>query len=263
MPRFCLTRLRAPTAGREPARTRRVRSKAGVRRPAGSRHPSPGAEDPCPRCTSTTRRCCGRPPRRTARAVRCCCSCTATTRTRATCSGSPLPPARAGDRIAARADLSPGYGHAWFPLLAEGREQALEAAAAATDAILAWLDRAAPDAGADRPARLLAGRRDGARAAAPRPRAVRVRGEPRRASRCRANATGDERMSQLAPPVFWGRGTADGVIADGCRRAHAGVAAAHVDARRAHLRGRRALDRPTASSRDVAAFIRGAVRDGA
>ena len=98
----------------------------------------------------------------------------------------PLEPAIAS----LRAPLYTGYGHAWFPLLVDGvPELSVEAADAATDAILAWLDRAAPDAG---PIGLLGfsqGGGDGPRTAAPRPRPVRVRGEPRRVRAARANAT--------------------------------------------------------------------------
>ena len=133
----------------------------------------------------------------------------------------PLEPAIAS----LRAPLYTGYGHAWFPLLADGAELAaqasdaatddvklsVEAADAATDAILAWLDRAAPDAG---PIGLLGFSQGGAMALELLRRApdrfafaVSLAGFALPGER-----DGDERMSQLAPHVFWGRGTADGVI---------------------------------------------------
>ena len=133
----------------------------------------------------------------------------------------PLEPAIAS----LRAPLYTGYGHAWFPLLVDGVELSVEAADgatdgvelsveaadAATDAILAWLDRAAPDAG---PIGLLGFSQGGAMALELLRRApdrfafaVSLAGFALPGER-----DGDERMSQLAPHVFWGRGTADGVI---------------------------------------------------
>lgn len=119
----------------------------------------------------------------------------------------PLEPAIAS----LRAPLDTGYGHAWFPLLAEGADLSLAAADAATDAILAWLDRAAPDAG---PIGLLGFSQGGAMALELLRRApdrfafaVSLAGFALPGERA-----GDDRMSQLAPHVFWGRGTADGVI---------------------------------------------------
>lgn len=119
----------------------------------------------------------------------------------------PLEPAIAS----LRAPLDTGYGHAWFPLLAEGADLSVAAADAATDAILAWLDRAAPDAG---PIGLLGFSQGGAMALELLRRApdrfafaVSLAGFALPGERA-----GDDRMSQLAPHVFWGRGTADGVI---------------------------------------------------
>jgi phospholipase/carboxylesterase len=54
----------------------------------------------------------------------------------------PLEPAIAS----LRAPIFTGYGHAWFPLMSEGVDLSVDAADASTDAILDWLDRAAPDA---------------------------------------------------------------------------------------------------------------------
>ena len=53
----------------------------------------------------------------------------------------PLEPAIAS----LRAPSFTGYGYAWFPLLAQGHEQALAAAAASTEAIIDWLERVAPE----------------------------------------------------------------------------------------------------------------------
>jgi phospholipase/carboxylesterase len=119
----------------------------------------------------------------------------------------PLEPAIAS----LRAPLYTGYGHSWFPLLAEDAEHSLEGADAATDAILDWLDRAAPDAG---PIGLLGFSQGGAMAL------ELLRRAPERFAFAVSLAgfalpgkrDGDERMSQLAPHVFWGRGTVDGVI---------------------------------------------------
>lgn len=119
----------------------------------------------------------------------------------------PLEPAIAS----LRAPIFTGYGHAWFPLLGEGVEQALEAADAATDAILAWIDRAAPDASA---IGLLGFSQGGAMALELLRRAperfafaVNLSGFSLPGER-----EGDPRLAALATPVFWGRGTADGVI---------------------------------------------------
>jgi phospholipase/carboxylesterase len=119
----------------------------------------------------------------------------------------PLEPAIAS----LRAPLYTGYGHSWFPLLAEDAEHSLEGADAATDAILDWLDRAAPDAG---PIGLLGFSQGGAMAL------ELLRRAPERFAFAVSLAgfalpgerDGDERMSQLAPHVFWGRGTVDEVI---------------------------------------------------
>ena len=119
----------------------------------------------------------------------------------------PLEPAIAS----LRAPLYTGYGHAWFPLVAEGAELSVEGADAATDAILDWLDRAAPGAG---PIGLLGFSQGGAMAL------ELLRRAPERFAFAVSLAgfalpgerDGDERMSQLAPHVFWGRGTVDGVI---------------------------------------------------
>ncbi|GAA1766950.1 alpha/beta hydrolase [Agromyces humatus] len=121
----------------------------------------------------------------------------------------PLEPAVAS----LRAPTFTGYGYAWFPLLAQGREEALAASSASTDAIFEWLDRAVPEhstigllgfsQGGAMALELM--RRDPERFAF----AVNLSGFAMPGER-----PGDARMAQLAPPVFWGRGTADGVIVE-------------------------------------------------
>lgn len=119
----------------------------------------------------------------------------------------PLEPAIAS----LRAPIFTGYGHAWFPILAEGRGPALAEADASTDAILAWLDRAAPDATA---VGLLGFSQGGAMAL------ELLRREPGRFAfavnlsgfALPGEREGDTRLAELATPVFWGRGTDDEVI---------------------------------------------------
>ncbi|RZS64307.1 phospholipase/carboxylesterase [Agromyces ramosus] len=162
----------------------------------------------------------------------------------------PLEPAIAS----LRAPLDTGYGHAWFPLLAEGADLSVAAADAATDAILAWLDRAAPDAG---PIGLLGFSQGGAMALELLRRApdrfafaVSLAGFALPGERA-----GDDRMSQLAPHVFWGRGTADGVIpTSSVARTQAWLPAhATLDERIYEGVGHSVSDRELA---DVAAYIR-------
>ena len=149
----------------------------------------------------------------------------------------PLEPAIAS----LRAPSFTGYGYAWFPLLAQGHEQALAAAAASTEAIIGWLERVAPEPLDGRAARLLAGRCHGDRAHAARPRAIRVRGEP--------VGLRDARRPRRRPAP--GAGRSAGVLGPRHRRRshRRGIHLAHdrvaADARRprpAHLRGPRALD---------------------
>ncbi|MGI9821873.1 alpha/beta hydrolase [Agromyces sp. Marseille-Q5079] len=114
-----------------------------------------------------------------------------------------------------RAPEFTGYGYAWFPLLAEGAELSVQGADAATDAILAWLDRVAPDAAS---VGLLGFSQGGAMAL------ELLRRAPERFAFAVSLAgfvlpgerpgDGDARLAELAPPVFWGRGTADTVIPD-------------------------------------------------
>ena len=72
---------------------------------------------------------------------------------------------------------------------------------------------------------------------------------------------GDERMAQLAPPVFWGRGTADGVIPEASVARTQEWLPAHstLDERIYEGLGHSVSELELA---DVAAFIAGAVRDG-
>ena len=140
----------------------------------------------------------------------------------------PLEPAIAS----LRAPIFTGYGNAWFPLLTEGADGAegtegaegaelsiegegaelsIEGADAATDAILDWLDRAAPGVAA---VGLLGFSQGGAMAL------ELLRRAPERFAFAVSLAgfalpgerDGDARMSELARPVFWGRGTADEVV---------------------------------------------------
>ena len=162
----------------------------------------------------------------------------------------PLEPAIAS----LRAPLYTGYGHAWFPLVAEGAELSVEGADAATDAILDWLDRAAPGAG---PIGLLGFSQGGAMAL------ELLRRAPERFAFAVSLAgfalpgerDGDERMSQLAPHVFWGRGTVDGVIpVASVARTQAWLPAhSTLDERIYEGVGHSVSDRELA---DVAAFIR-------
>jgi phospholipase/carboxylesterase len=162
----------------------------------------------------------------------------------------PLEPAIAS----LRAPLYTGYGHAWFPLVAEGPELSVEGADAATDAILDWLDRAAPGAG---PIGLLGFSQGGAMAL------ELLRRAPERFAFAVSLAgfalpgerDGDERMSQLAPHVFWGRGTVDGVIpVASVARTQAWLPAhSTLDERIYEGVGHSVSDRELA---DVAAFIR-------
>lgn len=162
----------------------------------------------------------------------------------------PLEPAIAS----LRAPIFTGYGHAWFPLPADGVELSVEGADAATDAILDWLDRAAPDAIS---VGLLGFSQGGAMAL------ELLRRAPERFAFAVSLAgfalpgerDGDERMSQLAPPVFWGRGTADGVIpASSVARTQSWLPAhSTLDERIYEGIGHSVSDRELA---DVAAFIR-------
>lgn len=110
-----------------------------------------------------------------------------------------------------RAPIATGYGHAWFPLLDEGEDSVMAGAEEATTAVIDWLDRAAPDA----PSVGLLGFSQGGAIAIEL-----LRRAPERFAFAVSLAgfslpgerEGDDRMSQLALPVFWGRGTADEVI---------------------------------------------------
>jgi phospholipase/carboxylesterase len=162
----------------------------------------------------------------------------------------PLEPAIAS----LRAPIFTGYGHAWFPLPTEDAEFTIEGADAATDAILDWLDRAAPETGS---VGLLGFSQGGAMAL------ELLRRAPERFAFAVSLAgftlpgerEGDERMSQLSPPVFWGRGTADGVIpADSVARTQSWLPAhSTLDERIYEGIGHAVSDRELA---DVAAFIR-------
>ncbi|KRC60850.1 hypothetical protein ASE14_07730 [Agromyces sp. Root81] len=119
----------------------------------------------------------------------------------------PLSPAVAS----LRAPTFTGYGHSWFPLMNEGVELSIGGADAAVTAIIDWLDRVAPEAES---VGLLGFSQGGAMAI------ELLRRAPERFAFAVSLAgfalpgdrEGDERMSQLLPPVFWGRGTYDEVI---------------------------------------------------
>ncbi|GGI48241.1 phospholipase/carboxylesterase [Agromyces flavus] len=111
-----------------------------------------------------------------------------------------------------RAPIAMGYGHSWFPLPEElDDELSTEDAETATTAVIEWLDRVAPDAAS---VGLLGFSQGGAMAI------ELLRRAPERFAFAVSLAgfalpgerEGDKRMSQLAIPVFWGRGTDDEVI---------------------------------------------------
>lgn len=119
----------------------------------------------------------------------------------------PLAPAIAS----LRAPIDAGYGYAWFPLPDQVEDVSVDSADLATTAIVEWLDRVAPDTTS---VGLLGFSQGGAMAL------ELLRRAPERFAFAVALAgfalpgvrEGDERMQQLAPPVFWGRGTDDEVI---------------------------------------------------
>ncbi|MCI2957765.1 dienelactone hydrolase family protein [Agromyces atrinae] len=119
----------------------------------------------------------------------------------------PLQPAIASLRAPLRAD----FGHAWFPLTAEGLEKAVEGADDAAHAILAWLDALDPQPAS---VGLLGFSQGGAIAiellrAAPHrfEFAVNLAGFALPGAR-----DGDEALAATRPPVLWARGTDDTVI---------------------------------------------------
>ncbi|GAA2044760.1 dienelactone hydrolase family protein [Agromyces tropicus] len=136
----------------------------------------------------------------------------------------PLEPAIAS----LRAPISTGYGHAWFPLLAQGEEFAVSGADEATTAILDWVDRAVPDG---TPIGLLGFSQGGAMAI------ELLRRAPDRFSFAVSLAgfsmpgdrPGDDRLAEVAPPVFWGRGSIDEVIPSASVRRTQEWLPAHVE----------------------------------
>jgi len=121
----------------------------------------------------------------------------------------PLEPAIAS----LRAPLPVDYGYAWFPRMVDERtdEVGWSGAEQTAAAILDWLDRAAPGVASVG----LLGFSQGAAMALEL-----VRRAPERVDfvvnlagfALGGEREGDERMSRLAPPVFWGRGADDDVI---------------------------------------------------
>jgi phospholipase/carboxylesterase len=162
----------------------------------------------------------------------------------------PLKPAIAS----LRAPIATGYGHSWFPLPEQfDDELSTEDAEAAATAVIEWLDRVAPDAAS---VGLLGFSQGGAMAI------ELLRRAPERFAFAVSLAgfalpgerEGDERMSQLAPPVFWGRGTADDVIpAEAVRKTQEWLPGyAEVDQRVYEGLGHSVSDRELA---DVTAFL--------
>lgn len=162
----------------------------------------------------------------------------------------PLDPAIAS----LRAPIDAGYGYAWFPLLTQDEDLALASADRATTAILDWLDRVAPDTSS---IGLLGFSQGGAMAL------ELLRRAPERFAFAVSLAgfalpgdrDGDDRMSQLALPVFWGRGTDDEVVpAASVARTQAWLPThADLDARIYEGLGHSVSDRELA---DVTAFLR-------
>ena len=162
----------------------------------------------------------------------------------------PLDPAIAS----LRAPIDAGYGYAWFPLPAQGEDLVLASADSATTAILDWLDRVAPDTSS---IGLLGFSQGGAMAL------ELLRRAPERFAFAVSLAgfalpgdrDGDDRMSQLALPVFWGRGTDDEVVpAASVARTQAWLPThADLDARIYEGLGHSVSDRELA---DVTAFLR-------
>ena len=162
----------------------------------------------------------------------------------------PLDPAIAS----LRAPIDAGYGYAWFPLLAQDEDLALASADSATTAILDWLDRVAPDTSS---IGLLGFSQGGAMAL------ELLRRAPERFAFAVSLAgfalpgdrDGDDKMSQLALPVFWGRGTDDEVVpAASVARTQAWLPThADLDARIYEGLGHSVSDRELA---DVTAFLR-------
>ncbi|SFR84827.1 phospholipase/carboxylesterase [Agromyces sp. CF514] len=162
-----------------------------------------------------------------------------------------------------RAPIDAGYGYAWFPLLAQGVDEAVEGADAAVDALLDWLDRVAAGVTS---VGLLGFSQGGAislellrRTPERFAYVVNLAGFVLPGERA---GDGDERLADALPPVFWGRGTADQVIPD-----------ASVERTRAWLPSHSTLDERiyegvahSVSERelaDVAAFVRTQVAPGA
>ncbi|WP_127794302.1 alpha/beta hydrolase [Agromyces sp. LHK192] len=110
-----------------------------------------------------------------------------------------------------RAPIAADFGYAWFPLVGDGLERALDQADAATTAVLDWLERAAPGVAS---VGLIGFSQGGAMAL------ELLRREPARFAYAVSLAgfalagerDGDEQLAEVRPPVFWGRGSVDAVI---------------------------------------------------
>jgi phospholipase/carboxylesterase len=164
----------------------------------------------------------------------------------------PLEPAIAS----LRAPLAADFGYAWFPRVVDDTTGHVgsDGAEDTAQAIIEWLDRAAPDVASVG----LLGFSQGAAMALEL-----VRHAPERFAfavnlagfALGGERAGDERMSRLAPPVFWGRGADDPVIPDAMIEQTQMWLPAHarLDERIYEGLGHAVSDREIA---DVAAFIR-------
>jgi len=113
--------------------------------------------------------------------------------------------------VSVRAPLRhPAFGHAWYPITVPG-EPAVEAIAAATNALWGWIDAALPPDSMVVPIGFSQGGLMATQLLRTRPERIPaaavlsgyVQDEPQAA---------DALLEQSRPPVFWGRGTQDAVI---------------------------------------------------
>lgn len=114
--------------------------------------------------------------------------------------------------VALRAPIRvPGSGYAWFPIVTPG-DPAPEPVAEATEAIWAWVDAELPSGTAVIPVGFSQGGLMASELLRTRPQrvpaAVVLGGFVQRTER-----VGDVELAQTRPPVFWGRGADDTVIA--------------------------------------------------
>lgn len=172
----------------------------------------------------------------------------------------PLEPAVAS----VRAPLHTGYGYAWFPLDTK-LGHSLSEADAATDALVDWFDRVLGEPGT------ATGRVAGERAASVGLIGFSqggamvlelMRRQPERFAfgvclagfAIEGDREGDARLAEVAPPVFWGRGTNDEIIPEAAiaRTAEWLPTHASLDARIYEGLGHSVSERELA---DVSAFV--------